>query len=344
MPTQPTTTEALVLDQYHDDLRTAIQQLQVADRPLPTLKANQVLVEMAAAPCNPSDLMFMVGEYGVTKPLPTVPGWEGAGTVIAAGSLLGRWLVGRRVAVGGQSLDLDGTWSRYYVASVFGAVPLRDGVDWAQGATLIINPLTAAGLLQSAKAAGHSAVVQNAAASQVGRMVIKLAQTMQIPVVNIVRRAEQVELLQSLGAEYILNSADPDYPAQLRDLCKRLHVTAAFDAVAGGATGELFNAMERGGTVYLYGALSRKSSSELNPGGLIFQRKQVQGFYLAHWMRGVNFLHALRAANKIQAMMAAGEFRTTIQRRASLHDASDALLHYIDNMTEGKVLLQPETS
>ncbi|MCB0063336.1 MAG: zinc-binding dehydrogenase [Caldilineaceae bacterium] len=342
MPTQPTTMNAIVIDDYQAALREAIRSLYVGERPVPKLKAHQVLVKIHAAPCNPSDLMFIAGRYGVSKPLPAVPGWEGAGTVVAAGSLLGQWLVGRRVAVGGQDRNRDGTWADYVVASAFGCIPLRDGVDWDQGATLVINPLTAAGLLSTAKQQGHRAVVQNAAAGQVGRMVIKLAQKAGTPLVNIVRRQEQVELLQQLGAEHILNSSDPDYGDQLRDRCERLKVTAAFDAVAGPATGELFNAMARGGTVYVYGALSNKKSSDLNTGDIIFRGKRVEGFYLGAWTSGTNLLRALRAANEIQQMMAAGEFQTTVQRRASFAEAPEALLQYVDNMTEGKILFQPE--
>lgn len=337
----PTKMNALVLDTYPNDLETAIENLQVAQRPLPQLKAHQVLVKIAAAPCNPSDLMFLTNKYGVTKPLPAVPGWEGAGTVVAAGSPLGRWLVGRRVAVGGQDVNRDGTWAEYYVTSAFGCVPLQDGVDWAQGATLLINPLTAAGLLDTAKQQGHHAVVQNAAASQVGRLVIKLAQDTKTPLVNIVRRQEQVELLQTMGAEHVLNSNDEDFVEQLRDHCYRLKITAAFDAIAGAATGELLDAMPSGGTAFVYGALSNQGCSAIDPVGVIFRGKRIEGFYLGKWMQGTAIVRALRATNKIQKWMAAGEFQTIIQRRASLSEASAALLHYVDHMTDGKILVQP---
>jgi NADPH:quinone reductase-like Zn-dependent oxidoreductase len=63
---------------------------------------------MEAAPCKPSDLLFLQRMYGVVKTRPTVSSWEGAGTVVSAGSLMGQWLVGRRVAVGSQG-DQDGT-------------------------------------------------------------------------------------------------------------------------------------------------------------------------------------------------------------------------------------------
>lgn len=154
----PTDMKALVLNAYNSDLDTAIRSLRVGVRPLPKLTPGQVLVKVEAAPCNPSDLLFLQKRYGVVKTLPTVPGWEGAGTVVAAGSLLGKWLVGRRVAVGGQG-DQDGTWAEYFVADAFGGcIPLRKDLDIEQGATLLVNPLTAVGLLDEAKKRSVKAV------------------------------------------------------------------------------------------------------------------------------------------------------------------------------------------
>src|SRR3954467_1446033 len=93
----PTTMRGLVLSEYHEDIDGAINGLKVMERPVPELRRGQVLVKIAAAPCNPSDLLLLQGKYGTLKKLPTVPGWEGAGTVIASGGgLLARWLKGKR--------------------------------------------------------------------------------------------------------------------------------------------------------------------------------------------------------------------------------------------------------
>src|SRR5215510_8855331 len=95
----PNTNRAVVLEEYHAELPAAIRALAVRELPMPEPKHGQVLVRIAAAPCNPSDLLLLQGKYGTLKTLPTVPGWEGAGTVVATGGgLLGRWLVGKRVA------------------------------------------------------------------------------------------------------------------------------------------------------------------------------------------------------------------------------------------------------
>jgi NADPH:quinone reductase-like Zn-dependent oxidoreductase len=332
---------ALVLNTFNADLETAIRSLQVGVRPVPRLKPGQVLVKMEAAPCNPSDLLFLQRKYGVVKTLPTVPGWEGAGTVVAAGSLMGQWLVGRRVAVGGQG-DQDGTWAEYFVASAFGGcVPLLKELDSEQGATLLVNPLTAVGLLDEAKKCGAKAVMQTAAASQVGRMIIRLAQDTGMPLVNIVRRPEQVDLLYELGADHVLNSSDPDFQPQLVDICTQLKVSVAFDAVAGAMTGQLLEAMIKGAVVLVYGALSPDECSGINPIGLIFQDKRVAGFFLGQWIRQRGLLNVIRQSNRVQKLIAGGHLQTTIQRRVGLDDVVEAIRHYKDNMTAGKILIKP---
>jgi len=91
----PTQTKAVVLKDYSD----APQSLAVAELSLPPLRSGQVLIKLAATSIGPADLMFLKGQYGMTKPLPVVPGFEGSGTVIASGGgWLGRWLVGKRTA------------------------------------------------------------------------------------------------------------------------------------------------------------------------------------------------------------------------------------------------------
>ena len=89
----PSEMRVLELQNYHEDITKAVEGLRVVQKSTPRPGPGQVLVRIAAAPCNPSDLVFMQGLYGVKKPLPTVPGWEGAGTVVASG---GGWLAARQ--------------------------------------------------------------------------------------------------------------------------------------------------------------------------------------------------------------------------------------------------------
>lgn len=341
--TVPDDMRALVLDEYHDDVAEAINGLKVVDRPVPAPQRGQVLVKIEAAPCNPSDLLLLEGKYGTLKTLPTVPGWEGAGTVVASGGgLLASWLKGKRVACGLRA-DRDGTWAEYVVANGTECIPLKRRLDIEQAASLIINPLTAMGLLDTARRGGHHAAVHTAGASQLGRMLVAMAAEVNYPIINVVRRAVQVEVLKSLGAAHVLNSSDPDFLEQLKAACEQLRATIAFEAVAGDMTGTVLNVMPQGATLYLYGALSEEACGNIDPIGLIFHDKTVTGFYLGRWLRRRGALGILRAAGRVQRMIIDGRIETTVQRKVVLDEAIDGLKQYVDHMTEGKLLIMPHS-
>ena len=57
------------------------------------------------------------------------------------------------------------------------------------------------------RAEGHHAIVHTAAASALGQMLVKYCASEGVPLVNIVRKDEQVSLLKSLGAEHVVNSS-----------------------------------------------------------------------------------------------------------------------------------------
>ena len=196
-------------------------------------------------------------------PLPV--GNEGAGTVVAAGPEAAT-LIGRRVALFGGSM-----WADYRVADAAAVVELPDDVSTAEGAALFVNPLTALSMVETMRAEGHSALVHTAAASNLGQMLVRICAADGIGLVNIVRRAEQAQMLHDLGAVHVVDSTQPDFADRLTDAIRETGATVAFDAIGGGAVaGEILAAMERAqppltsytpyGTtvhkqVYIYGSL-----------------------------------------------------------------------------------------
>jgi NADPH:quinone reductase-like Zn-dependent oxidoreductase len=331
----------VLLDQYQENLADAIEGLKLVERPVPLPRRGQVLVRIEAAPCNPSDLLLLQGKYGVLKTLPTVPGWEGAGTVVTSGGgWLAGWLQGKRVACGGQD-DRDGTWAEYFVADAKMCVPLKRQLSTKQASSMIVNPLSAMGLLDTAQRAGHRAAVHTAGASQLGRMLLAMASEVNYPMIHVVRRDAQVDLLRSLRAEHVLNSSDEDFADQFRSACSRLNATAVFEAVAGDMSGTIINLMPPGSTAYVYGALSEEACGNIDPIELIFRGKTVTGFYLGTWLKNRSLLDILRATGRVQRMLIEGRIATEVQRVVGVDEAVDGLKQYVNNMTQGKVLLAP---
>ena len=197
---------------------------------VPRPAKGQVLIKVECAPINPSDTYFMAGMYGLFNEdeesggkmkFPLAPGWEGAGTVIESGGGLMAWrLVGKRVACTkcnepNKTFSIGGCYQQYMITDALQCIPLPDEVTFEQGSMHCVNPLTAIGLLDRCKQYKGQALIQTAAASQLGRMIIRLAREDGVPLINIVRKEDQAKMLRDLGAENVLNSTDADFPEKL---------------------------------------------------------------------------------------------------------------------------------
>lgn len=307
----------------------------LVERPVPTPGPGQVLVRMRAAPINPNDLMLLDGTYDVKKPVGTLAGFEGSGTVVASGGgAIGRFLVGREVACAAG--DGDGTWAEYACVDAMRCAPVGRGTDLEQAAMLLTNPLTASVLLDTARRAGHRAFVQNAAAGAIGRMLVRLCARARLPLVSVVRRPEQAASLRALGAEHVVVSGEPGSDEALRALCDRLGVRFAFDAVAGAATGQLAAAIGVGGRVLVYGMLAGEPC-QIDPNVLVFRRLHVDGFTMYEWVERTSMLGKLRALSAAQARLG-DDLRTEVRARSPLGGYADAIALARGATTDGKVL------
>lgn len=317
------------------------ESLAIVDRPDPRPGPGQVLVRVAASPINPSDLAFLNGLYGFTKPLPTIPGFEGSGTVVDSGSgLMARYLKGKRVACTAADPKISGgMWAQYVVTSAQLCIPLSKEVNLDQAAMMLVNPISAWAMVDIARRNHHHAIVQTAAASALGRMVIRLARRFQIPVINVVRRPEQVELLTRDGAEHVLDSSAANFDSALRDLARQLDASLGIDAVAGELTGRILRAQPKGSRMLVYGALSM-SAMEIEPGSLIFEGKQVEGFWVSGWLARQSFISKLRLARRIQSLLST-DLKSEVRAKVPLDQAVQAIQQYASNMTAGKILITP---
>lgn len=341
--------------------------------------ADEIVVRIEGAPINPSDLGLLLGPADVasvrsagTADQPELAfdipadrragvasragasmsvGNEGAGLVIAAGEASQDW-IGRRVGLigGGMYADLRKVRTR-------DALPLPDGVTSAEGAALTINPLTALGFVETARAGGHTAIVHTAAASSLGQMLQRICTADGIPLVNIVRSAAQVDLLRGIGATHVLNSADPDFRDQLLAAIEQTGATVAFDAIGGGTLGsDIMRAMERaavsrmteysryGSTtlkqLYAYGALDL-SPMVLDRLGFGFQWS-VSGWLLTPFLQAAGAETVMRLRRRVFDELTS-TFATQYTRTIGLAEAlqPDVLRDYNRKATGEKYLIDP---
>ena len=174
---------------------------------------NQVLIKVDSCVVNPSDILFMRGLYNIKHAYPYTPGWEGSGTVVEVGSgLLSGLFKGKRVAFNKQfetgTYKIGGSMADYCLTDVKSCIPLNDDISLEQGAALFVNPLTALGMVDRLIEKRCKAVIVTAAASQIGRMIIKLCQQSHITPICLVRREKQAEFLRNdLKQKFVVDTS-----------------------------------------------------------------------------------------------------------------------------------------
>jgi len=333
--------KAIILPEYNANVIRAMRSLQVAETGIPVPTGEQLLVRVAAAPCNPSDIAFMRGGYNIRKPLPAVMGFECTGTVLETGDdhELKSW-IGKRVSCFTQDEEA-GTWAEYFVTHPDNCLLLRDELADGQAAALCINPFTAYALFDLAMRRNVRAIVQNGASGQVGIFIRALAKRKSVPVINLVRKEEHEHELSGQGEKYVLNLNNPDLEAQLRTLAHDLNAGVAFDAVAGDVSGLMLNSMPSGSELIIYGGLSGKPAGMINPLDIIFKAKSVRGFNLGDWKTEVGLSYFRKISWELQQLIIDGFISTRIRSTYPLEEVQPALEQYIRNMSAGKILFKP---
>ncbi len=320
------------------------QRLALVEKPVPSPGPGEVLIRMEAAPCNPADLAYLWGRYGVASEFGKAGGFEGGGGVVeSGGGLFARFLRGKRVAVA-TGAEGEGTWAEYFVAAANTCLPVGNEIPPEQAATFLVNPFTAFGLLDRARELGSPAVIQNAGASQVGRLVLAVARTRRVPVISTVRRDAQKELLLGLGAEHVLVTTDPQYEAELKSLAADLGARVAFDAVAGEDTARLLSNMPPRSTAIVYGGLSMSPDDRYGGtypvGEVIFASDRIEGFWLVLSIARLGARRILGRARKIRKLFEEGGLETAIRSVSAIEDYPAAIDAYASDMSAGKAILK----
>jgi len=296
----------------------------------------EVLVKMEYTPINPSDLSFLQGTYAEKPSYPTIPGIEGSGTVVNVGKgILPKLRMGKKVSCT-STKGMGGSWAEYMLTSAMHVIPIGK-LDLKQAAMLIVNPLTALSFIDIAKSEKHKAIVNNAAAGALGKMINRLAQNAGIPCINIVRKDEHVSDLDKEGSKYTLNSSANNFEDKYQQLSEHLSATLILDPVGGDSSSALLKQAPSNSTLMLYANLS-ESPISIDSRVLVQEDKVIKGFYLANHSAKKNILKSLSDVKKVQKLIHK-ELKTQVHKEFELKDINKALALYRDNMSKGKVLI-----
>ncbi|HEY4354205.1 MAG TPA: zinc-dependent alcohol dehydrogenase family protein, partial [Acidobacteriaceae bacterium] len=226
-------------------------------------------------------------------------------------------------------------------------VPVPHGLDDPAAATSYTNPLTAWALTRSShNLKDGDWLLQTAAASSVGKLVLQLAQQYRFKTINVIRRREQEAIIRNLGGDEVICTADEDLRTRLQELTAGKGVERAIDCVAGELGAEVARNLAPAGTLLVYGALSSHRQTDpakfmmpLFAPRLIYSTATVRGWWLPRWVPSQPLAEVRAATSDLLTMLAQGALTPPTTVRYSLKDFQEAVRLADGEAGQEKVLL-----
>lgn len=310
--------------------------IDVVEFEAPLLRAGEALLEVVAAPINPSDLLTLTGEYGDLPPLPAIGGREGIGRVAELGPDADGPAIGQLVLLPRGC----GTWSSHVVADAAQLRALPGDADPLQLSMMTVNPPTAALLLSEfVSLQPDEWIIQNAANSAVGLYLVQLARYRGYRTVNVVRRQDAVAIVRETGGDLVL--LDSEHLAQrVAEATDGAKIRLGIDAVAGAATGRLAACLCESATLVSYGRMSGEPCA-VNPDAFVFRDLTLRGFWLATWFRRAPEERRSTLIKEIAGLIATGKLHAPIQATYDVSEIKDAVAAAASGGRSGKILIVP---
>jgi 2-desacetyl-2-hydroxyethyl bacteriochlorophyllide A dehydrogenase len=327
---------------------------ELRELPEPRPAPGEVVVQVQACGLNRLDLWLEAGALPMPTALPRTPGCEIAGRVLAAAPDVSGWKPSDRVAVQsnlfcGQceycaraeesfclnnvilGVQRDGGFAEKVVVPERALVRLPDNVEFETSAALTLAGSTAMHMLASrAQVRAGDWVLVIAGASGVGSAAIQIAKGLGARVLSTGSTALKRKLAQELGAEFVLDPADPAWPAEVRKITGKRGVDLVLEHVGGEVLTRAFDCLARGGTIVTCGATAGRDVP-LNLWPFFVKQQRLIGSYG-------------RNSADLKATLdwaAAGKLKPVIDSTFPLTETTAAYAHLRSRNVLGKVLIEP---
>lgn len=329
-------------------------KFELRDLPEPVLAADEVVVQVQSCGLNHLDLWLEAGGLPMPVPLPRTPGGEIAGRIVGVGRDVRDWQAGDAVAIqsnlfcgecefcrrGDESLCLrgqllgvqrNGGLAEKVAVPARALVRLPEGVDFDASAALTLAGSTAMHMLTNrAQVRPDDWVLAIGASSGVGSAAIQIAKGLGARVITTGSTEAKRDLGKRLGAEFVVDSTNPNWPGEVRRMTDKRGVDLVVEHVGGEVLQKVFECLARGGTVVTCGATAGREVP-LNLWPFFVKQQRLIGSY------GRN-----RA--DIQATLewvAAGKLKPVIDSIYPLDRTAEAFAHLRSRQALGKVLIEP---
>ena len=303
------------------------ENLMLEEIEKPTPKADEVLIKTAAAGINYADTMMRAGNY-LTKPdLPFTLGYEAAGTIESLGESVTHLKVGQRVLATTSS----GGYAEYATAKAALTMPIPDELGYGEATALLVQGLTALGLLNGTKE-GETILI-HAAAGGVGTLLVQLGKHKGLTVIGTASSEQKLQLVAELGADFAVNYSENDWTDEVLKATDGKGVDWLIEMVGGAIVAQNLKVLAKHGTMWIYGSASGEDF-KVSVLSLMSKNHTIRGY----WLMNESVGNRIKFTRELLEQLAAGRLKIHVtefpleQARAA-HEAIES------RKTTGKVVL-----
>ncbi len=293
----------------------------------PIAKADEVLIKVAAAGINYADTMMRAGNYLTKPPLPFTLGYEAAGTIESLGESVKHFKVGQRVLATTSS----GGYAEFATAKANQVIPIPDELGFGESTALLVQGLTALGLLNGTKA-GDSILV-HAAAGGVGTILVQLAKYKGLKVIGTASSEQKLQKVIELGADVAINYTEPDWTEEVLQATEGKGVNWIIEMVGGDIVGKNLKVLAKHGTMWIYGSASNQDF-KVSVLSLMAKNHTIHGY----WLMNESIENRIAFTKELLEHIKAGRLKIQVTE-FSLEKAKEAHEAIENRKTTGKVVL-----
>lgn len=316
-----------------------LDDLRVVDVPKPKVAAHECLIEVKATGINFAELELTRGRYRIGKEPPFIMGFEAAGVVREIGETVKNLKIGDRVA----TIVSSGGYAEYAAAPAEMAIPIPEGVGFAEATTIPIQGLTAHLLLtQVAKVQPTESVLIQAAAGGVGTYLVQLAKIIGVQkVIALVGSQDKVRFVESLGADVVVDTSRGDWADRVRAATEGRGVDLLLEAASGEFGKQSFRLLAPFGRMVVFGA--RNVHDTFGPEQiqqLIYNNQTITAFNVPSYKPE----KIVASIGPLLSLIASGKLKLFASIQFTLHEVKQAFEALASRKTVGKVVLIPSAT
>ena len=310
--------------------------LQVVEHPRPEPGPGQILIEVKAAGINFADIMARMGVYPAAPPPPFVLGMEAAGIVAAVGEGVTSFKSGDRAA----AIISGGGYAEYALADAATAAPIPDALGFPKATALLVQGLTAHGLLTLAvpEIKGKSVLI-SAAAGGVGSLAVQIAKLLGAgTVIGLASTEEKRAKVKELGADFAIDYTQDGWAEQVKAATDGKGADIFLDA-SGDNKGGGVKPLAKGGHWVVYGAQSSSDTGLSGPDllSMLFSAQTLRGWTLYE----VPAETTTETLKQLIGWTLDGSLTVIAEDKFPLAEAAEAHRAIEARRTTGKVVLEP---